>query len=164
MHGSVTSTLGCTLRWPLFFRGFGILNILLVLKFAILMQPCKLQHYHTHVHSEAHENCRRKFTLRALLINLWLQLPILVCLSCAVWENIINTGPRLYMRYFLPFMKEVIPTINMPLPPEKVCQVLLLSWWLATFQKRCQGLHSWRRMTHEAEEYEPEAKQDWAWR
>ena len=32
-------------------------------------------------------------------------------LSCAVWEDIINTRPRLYTRNFLSFMKEVIPII-----------------------------------------------------
>ena len=63
-------------------------------------------------------------------------------LSCTVWENVINTGPRLYTRYFQPFMKEIIPTIDMLLPQEEVCQVLL-SWQSATFLKRCQGLHVW---------------------
>ena len=34
---------------------------------------------------------------------------------------------RLYTRYFLPFMEEVIPPINIPWSHENVCQVLLQS-------------------------------------
>ena len=78
---------------------------------------------------------------------------------------------REYHKYRTTTLHEVLSTVHERSNPynqyavtaEKVCQVLLSSWWLATFQKRCQGLHSWRRMTDEAEEYEPEARQDWAW-
>ena len=44
-----------------FFQSFGILNVLQVLTFAIFMQTCKFKHHYTHVHSDLHENCQRKF-------------------------------------------------------------------------------------------------------
>ena len=134
-----------TLRWQLFtgtfFRGFGILNILLVLNFVIFIQPCKLQHHHAHVHSESHQNCQRNFypvstvdQLIATATNLSLSF---LC------------GLREYLKYRTMTLHEVLPTVH---ERWSICH---------SHKKRPPSKRDVKGCTVDADrEYEPEARQE----